>query len=250
MKDSWFHVLIVVLILGSTFILLADDEDEVQVVGGMYGAVQQDTISVSGQSEYIVAPDEAELMIVVETTGGTAKEAQDMNSAKSNAVVLALTKFVDKDDIETVSYYLYPLEYFNPQTNKPVPQGYRQTHTMKVTLKDIGAVGDVIDAATNAGATGIQGVSFVLSDDLEEQANTHALGMAVQNARQKADALAHALKVGVGDVVTVSESNYQYYPRPIAYGMDMAVGASEKTPILPQDVTISLNVNVIFEIED
>ena len=120
---------------------------------------------------------------------------------------------------------------------------------MKITFDDLDGVGDVIDAATNAGATRIQGVSFVLSDEKKEEANTRALELAAENAQDKAEALAGALGVNMGEAMTISETNYFFSPRPMDYGFGVAESAMQKTDILPQDVTISLSVTVVFEIE-
>ena len=247
MKEGFWHVIIVVLIVVSTLILLNNQESE--NFGG-FPSTQRDMISVSGTYDLDVAPDEAELMITVETEGANAKEAQDANAAISNQVIDAVAaKKVKKDDIDTIGYYLNKREGYDPKTGRPIPLGYQQTHTMKVKIKNIDIAGDVIDAATDAGANRIENVQFVLSKEKRIESNKEALELAAENAREKAKALASALNVGLGDAISISETNYIFQPRAFDYAAG-AAGATmmEKTQVLPGDVTLSLTVNVVFEI--
>ena len=80
---------------------------------------------------------------------------------------------------------------------------YRVNNMVQVTLRDMAAVGDVIDAAVEAGANNVWGVSFDLenTDALEEQAREAA----VNNARARAESLAELNGVEVGEVIAISE---------------------------------------------
>jgi len=247
MKEYGWHVLLVVLILGSTIFLSSMQKSG--VVSG-YPIAQRDTISVTGQAELDVAPDEAYVIVVVETEGGSAKETQDANAQISDQVIKAIVgKGVKKDQIDTIGYFLYQREGYDPKTGKPFSLGYQQTHTMKITVKDVEKAGDVIDAATDAGATRIQDIRFGLSREKQKTSNGEALELAAENAREKATMLASALNVGLGEAITISETNYLYAPPQPLYDYGVrAEAALAKTEILPQDVTLSLTVNVVFEI--
>jgi len=67
------------------------------------------TISVSGQGEMMVTPDVAYVQVGLETSGTTAKEAQDANAKQFANLSKALKelKIVDKD-IKTTSFSTYP----------------------------------------------------------------------------------------------------------------------------------------------
>lgn len=241
MKDNILHIIIIVLVLGSTFLIL-NDKNSVNP----YVQQQRDTISVSGNSDLDVSPDQGEVVVVVETEGNTAKEAQSLNAEISDRVIDAAKKYTDKKNIETVGYYLSKREGYNPKTGEPIFLGYMQTHSLKITATNVDETGDVLDAVVSAGATRVQDVYFSLSKSKKQEANDEALGLAVENARGKANSLAGALGVKVGDVVSVSERNYDY--RPYYYAVaEKAMDAG--TEVLPGDVNVALSVDVVFEIK-
>ncbi len=246
MKDYVLHAIIIVLILGSTVLLL---QREPVSIGG-FPLQQRDTVSVTGTAELDVTPDEAQVIVVVETEGVDAKEAQQKNSEISNKVIQAVVaNGVKKDMIDTIGYYLQKIESYHPQTGQPIPLGYRQGHTMKIVVQHVDEAGEVVDAAVGAGANRVQGLSFTLSRELELESQQKALKMAAERAREKAEVLASSLGVMLGDAITISETNFIFQPQPYDYGGFETAGAvMEKTQVLPKDVTLSLSVNVVFEI--
>ncbi|MEK6839677.1 MAG: SIMPL domain-containing protein [Nanoarchaeota archaeon] len=244
MKEPAWHILLAVLIIGSTLLIMNTERE-----GGVgYPVAQEDTVSVIGQSDLDVAPDEAELTLSIESEGQTAKEAQDANAGVTDRVMKALQSAgVTKNDVDTTGYYLYKREGYDPKTGKPFPLGYQQTHTMRVLIKDIEKAGDVIDAATNAGVTSLQNIQFTLSKDKEKKSRADALKLAVEHARDKAEILASAVGENLGDAISVSESNYVSSP-PMPYYRGLESAAMDKTEVLPEDVTLSLMVTVVFEL--
>ena len=122
MKENGWHILLVILIIGSTLLLMNTDNGG--VVG--YPATQRNTVSVTGTSDLDVAPDEAELTVMIEAEGTNAKEAQDLNAQLSDQVIKALAaQGVKKEDIDTMGYYLYKREGYDPKTGRPFPLGYQ-----------------------------------------------------------------------------------------------------------------------------
>ncbi len=247
MKEGAWHIILLIAIIGSTLLLF--NAHKSAVVG--YPSLQRDTISVTGQAELDVAPDEAYVVLVVETEGASAKETQDTNAQISDQVIKAIVgKGVKKDQIDTIGYSLYKREGYDPKTGKPFSLGYQQTHTMKITVKDVEKTGDVIDAAIDAGSTRIQDIRFGLSREKQKEANGETLELAAENAREKAQTLTRALNVNLGEAITISETNYIYAPpQPYYEFAARAEAGMAKTEVLPQDVTLSLTVNVVFEIK-
>ena len=71
--------------------------------------------------------------------------------------------------------------------------GYQATNLVTVTVRDISQTGAVVDAATGAGATDVNNISFRLDD--QKAAEAAAREEAVLSARAKADTMAAAAGV-------------------------------------------------------
>ena len=113
-------------------------------------------------------------------------------------------------------------------------------------------IGDTIDAGVNAGA-GISYINFELSQDLQNRYKAEALKKATYDARVKAEGIASGLRKSLGKVVSVSSSEFKYYPWEVYRNADMAVGAEQAkqatTSIAPGEQEISGQVSVVFALK-
>lgn len=211
---------------------------------------QPNTISVSGSSQLKAAPDEAVVMLRVETNGTTPREAQDKNSAAMTAAMAALRRAgVSEDQMQTTNYNLVPNTYWDYKNQQQVTSGYKAMHTLQLKTKDLKRVGEYAQIAVDAGATGVDSVSFSLSKASERDAKDAALRDATQDARQKAMALADGLDVRLGKVSSVSINEYNIVPYYRgAEAMMAKADMGPAPPIAPQEVDVSANVQVVFEI--
>ena len=102
----------------------------------------------------------------------------------------------------------------------------------------------------DAGVTQVDNVGFTLSDEKEKEVKAGLIADASAKARAKAELLAESMDVSVGDVLLLTESSYTpgiYYGR---YDMlAMEAKAAPAPSISPEKVTLSVTVNVDFEIE-
>lgn len=208
-------------------------------------------ISVTGTAEKDTMPDEVVLMLTVLTEGSDAKQVQDKNSQQMNTVIDALKNAGIKDkEIETTQYNLYPWQEWDPTTQKSVNKGYRLQQTISVTTKETAKAGELVDLAVKNGINTVNSISFRLSNTKEQQVKEELVAEATSKAREKAKTLAKNLDVSLGDVLFVTESSYN--PGPWYYGGAMKTTAMETAaaPVIsPQQVKVSLQVNVDFEIE-
>ncbi len=213
----------------------------------------KDTLSVSGSGKITVEPDKAEIYIRILTEAANAKAAQEDNAEIADSVRNALNnKGVKDNDMETSSYSLYPKTSYNRETGESEIYGYRVTHILKVETKDTGNTGDLVDAAVSAGANGLDRVNFLLSDELRDSTYKNALEKASANAKGKAMSMAKALSVDLGEITSVSESGAIYSPYRVAgaaKAFDEAVEMAVPTVISAQDIEVSANVGVVYEIE-
>ena len=81
--------------------------------------------------------------------------------------------------------------------------GYTASNSIEIRTTDIDSVGEIIDIAFAAGANELNAVNFSASNAGEAQ--QQALALAVENAMTKAQTLADAAGVGIGEVLSLEE---------------------------------------------
>ncbi len=212
--------------------------------------IQVNTINVGGTGTISMSPDEAIVYLGVQTQSTDAVIAQQENARKMESIIQALKDAgIAEDDMETSGYSIYPMRSY--EKPEPTITGYTVSNRLKVTVKDIDDVGDVIDTAVDAGVNEVQSISFTLSEEKQQDAREQALENAVQAARADADTLASALDVvivGPVEVTTSGGSITTTYPAPYDAVAEMGyAGSVAKTPIQPGDVSVTAYVQVIYQ---
>ncbi len=160
-------------------------------------------------------------------------------NANSGAVTKVLDRIksegVDDSAIRTAYVTVFPVRQYNQQTGEEKLTGYRAQNSVTVTLKDAATIGKVLSAAVEAGANNLSGPVWRLRDDTTTVAE--ALKQATANARAKADALAAAQGVKVGDVLMMNENTVDV-PSPLySYGAGAAREDVAATPISASGTT-------------
>lgn len=212
----------------------------------MFKGPEKQTVSVTGNSEMTVDPDLAVVYMYVETRAASAENASDQNAEIMEAVIAAI-KAEGITDIETLNYNVYPeYDWIN---GRQTLKGYVATHALKVSVEDFTSVGEVIDAGINEGAL-VNSINFELSNEKQNQYKAQAMSQASQDAKNKATALASGLGKQLGDIVSVSTSDYRYMPYPLFESMAGAADVKEvATNIQPQSLTVYATVNVVYELK-
>ena len=209
----------------------------------------QNTITVIGEGKINSSPDEAILTISVQNEGADPASTLDVNSTNTQKVMDRLkTEGLEDSNMETARVSIYPNYTYNPRTGKESIAGYRAENQITVTLKDPLKVGKVLAAAVEAGASNISGPEWRLSND--SAAITDALKKAVDNASTKANALAEAQGVKVGEVLMMSEGEVHVPVMPVYYeaarDTDNKAMALADVPILPANLDITAKVTVTY----
>ena len=243
--------LMVVFIAGIVLIavILVLNQGKVNVVTG---GEQQNAISVSGNAKLEVEPDQAEVYISIETSNEKADNAKNENAKISDKVIKALKKEGIKNEyIETTSFYISPKYRWDNEKQEQILIGYTATNIIKVTTKDVGNAGKIIDTAVDNGANGIQNVNFGLSKEMQKEVFGEALISASKVARDKAESLANSLGINLGKVMSVQESNFNVIPFNYAPRADMMEMAKSSVPtqIEPGKVEVNAFVSVAYEIK-
>ena len=207
-------------------------------------------VTVAGEATTRVEPDTAVLTLSVVTQSPQAVTAQQENARKSEAVANAVKTTAGATvEIKTSDYSLQP-QYDYRDNRLPKIIGYDARNSIIVTISDLKNVGAVIDAASQAGANSINGISFVLRQT--SPARGQALSEATQQAMNKARSIAEALGGRVLRVVEESESAtvgggpYESFDSTNNRGV---AGIATATPISSGQLSIKSNVQLIVEIE-
>ncbi len=210
------------------------------------GAVVSRHITVVGVGEVSLVPDVARVTLGAEASAQTVNEAKAEVDRQIDAILSALKELgIAEVDIQTSSYTIYLDREPTPAMREGEPgteARYRVSNTLQVTIRDIDAVGNVLDAVVEAGANQVYGVQFTVEDD--DQWQSKARAQAVANARARATELAQLSGVELGEILTVSE---------VIGGGAMPVVAYERASmgggIAPGELQLSTQVQVTFAIQ-
>jgi uncharacterized protein YggE len=130
---------------------------------------------------------------------------------------------------------------------KMVRNGFTVTNRIAVTVRDLEAVGRILDAGLEAGATGLDGVSFRLAD--EAPAADEARRAAVADARTRAATIADASGGRLGALLSMAEG-VTSVPGPFPAARMMAMASdSAPTPVVPGRIEVTVSVTAAWEID-
>jgi len=204
------------------------------------------TLVVTGQGEASAAPDLLTLTIGVETQADTATNALRQNNTQMQATIDRLKKSgVADKDMQTSNLSVNPRYNYEENRSSPRIIGYSATNMLTVKLRDIATAGALIDQAVSDGANNLGGVSFGFADD--KPLTVQARKNAVEDAKEKAAALAAAAGVTLGPILQIQDGYVSGPPMPYMDSRVMAMEA-KGAPIAAGESTMSASVTLIYEI--
>lgn len=219
------------------------------LIGKAMEAEQQDigTIVVTGDARVFAAPDIAEVTFGVQTgPQRTAKAALDRIDRDMKAIIAAVKKLaIEEKDISTQQFYMNPIYDWTDGRQRLL--GYEANQMLSVKVRDLDRVGEILQAATAAGANQAGGITFRIDDP--DQLRTEARGEAIKEARERAELLASQLGVALGDLQSFSEGFGAVPPGPI---MDRAMGmggGGEGLAVPEGEQEVSVTVTLTYEID-
>lgn len=189
-------------------------------------------VNVSGEASVMAVPDIVRISLTSQSRGADRKAAaQEVRDISAKVREAVLGAGVEPKQIQTQRLSLYPI-YEQLDTDR-VPRlvGYSASTGISVTVEDAGIAADALDAGVDAGATGVDGPHFEVSDP--DAYRLDALGDAMRKAKQKAEVLAEAGGFSLGEVVSVHEQTVSSGP---VYPMMMMKAASAETASTQIDV--------------
>jgi len=202
------------------------------------------TIVVSGTGRVAVQPDVADLRLGVTVAKPTVEAARGEAAATMDAILRAVEGAgVARADVRTAMLSVQP-RYDYRDGRAPVLTGYEIANVVEVSVRDLSALGDVIDATLTAGATSMDALSFRLADP--RPAEREARRQAMAEARARADVLAEAAGVTVQGVSDIVEGQPVRPPGPVAKAQRMALAADAGTPVEAGTLEVAVTVSVTY----
>lgn len=241
-----------VLIAGSLLIGGIGSSGILEGPGKVYAdEVQRNVVSVVGKGELSIKPDIVYMSIGVDTSAETAQEAQKSNAAKIQKITTLLknTWGIADKDIQSSQFYVQPNYSYSEKEGQKV-KGYNANHTLVVAYRDLTKVGQLLDAASAAGANNIGNARFSVEDSSAFEAQVIEKAMA--NADVKAAAIAKAAKRNLGQVLTVSQNDggnsAVYFDQKV--NMEMAsADTAASTSVQPGEVKVTTQLSVMYELK-
>jgi len=174
---------------------------------------------------------------------------QRVNEVVRRAIDAIRRLGIEQEDMQTSALSLQPVyanEAPDPQRSyEPRVIGYRASNTLRIDVDRLERIGPVIDAAVEAGANQVEGIFFEVEDDAP--ARRQAIARAVEDGRAKAESMAQAIGVRLGDLLEATESAFFPAPEP-RYQMARMEMADASTPIEPGMLQVQATVTLRYAV--
>lgn len=216
------------------------------------------TISVSGDAEVRVPPDQVQLWLRVESSDQDLAAAKKSNDERVKRTLAVIRQFgIESKHLQT--------DYVNVQPNwdsygraHDKPPTYNVSRSVVVTLTDLKRFEELVSAVLEAGANVIEGIQFSTTELRKHRDKARA--MALKAAREKATAMAAELEMKVGKPRSISESSgwFGYGWRGPGGGgqaqnafQSVSGGGGEESEqgFAPGQISIRATVQVTFDLE-
>lgn len=207
-------------------------------------------LRVSGEAEAAIAPDMALMQLTVTREGQTARAALDANSAAMAEVIKAMRKGgVDERDLQTSNFSIQPRYVYPKPRNEQPPKivGYTVRNSLTVRVRELADLGELLDRSVTLGVN--EGGSVRFTNDDPGTALSEARAAAMKNALAKAQTLAQAAGVELGDILEITEQAHTPQPRPYMAERAMLASAADAVPIAAGENSYRVVVHVSVAID-
>jgi uncharacterized protein YggE len=201
-------------------------------------------IVVQGQATVRRVPDLAAVSLAVAVQHKDAGQARDEANRRASAILERLrAQGLPEADVQAPSLAVHPT--YDYSRGKPKITGYEASRPMTLRIKDVSLLGPILDGLVDDGATQVHGTSMELAEP--EAAAREALTNAVAVARARAEALAQAAGLSLGDPIRIEEvGDGGATPFPRGAMMRLAAEEAAPTEVAAGEIEISASVRVWF----
>lgn len=214
-------------------------------------AAEPNTIAVSGMAEQEVAPDMAYIDVGINVRADDAETARTQEAQIASQIRRALLGLAITDnDLQNTSYYLYQ-EYKVERSGVRTADKYVLDSSIKVTVKDLDKLSQVIDNVVKSGATNISNITYALST--QNIIQRQLLATAVENARDKAAVVANAGSRTLGNMLSADINSFDGGTI-VAYGANKLRSTTNlaedgvATKLSPGKIKLNARVQVVFSL--
>jgi uncharacterized protein len=208
-------------------------------------APAQRTLRVSGEGRASAAPDVAIATVgVVALDPSLAAATREANERARRVHDVVQKAGIAPRDVQTSRYEVELERRADKPDEAPRVVGYRVVNELRVKVRDLAALGPLLDRLVAAGANAVQGLAFARDDVAPEQAR--ALADAVRSARAKAEEMARAAGVRLGDLLELSEGG-RVAPGPIPLRR-MAAAEASGPAIESGQIEVTAEVDAVYAI--
>jgi len=219
------------------------------------GADGPATLAIGGDGIVSRSPDVAHVSLTIVTDDrdaarSTGKNTTILDAFGAKAAALGIAGDVIRTTYFNVNFVPYPAKDL-PPLQRQAHYGFVTTRALDVTVDRIENAGKVVDLATSAGVTSVDGVSFDLKD--RKGAYQQALVAALKDAQGSAEALAAGGNLRLVRIARIAVNSSE--PGPIAFGQfrgyaaPMAAATPPPTSIAPNGpIDVTAHVEVTYEI--
>jgi uncharacterized protein YggE len=199
-------------------------------------------VHVSASGSIIMIPDIAHFSAGVTTDGDTPREALSRNKGKMAKLIDGLKAAgIAANDIQTSAFNLRSLYTPGKDGRASIVSGYTVSNQVRVTVRDLSRLGDILDQAITLGATETHGIAFAVST--AEALKDDARKLAVENCRRRAELYAAAVGGQLGPVLRVSEGGL--FDDTLLFSFDKFSGRSS-VPVEIGTQTLTVSVQVTY----
>ncbi len=217
-------------------------------------------VTVTGDADVRVVPDQVVLSLGVETQDPSLSKAkEDNDQAAARLLALAEDYGIPARHVQTEHIGIEPV-YEDEYSVRSRLVGYRVRKTVVITLEDISRFEDLLSDALLAGANHVHGVQFRTTE-----LRTHrdaARALAVQAAREKAEALTAELGLSVGAPRSITEEYSGWWSSYSSWwgsgwggvgsqNVIQEAGSASYVPdgtLAPGEITVNARISASFEI--
>ncbi len=199
------------------------------------------TITVVGTGTAYAVPDTASVELGIENRSGSIRDAFSASNSTIDAIIGQLVELgVDRSDVTTSGLSIYR-DYYGTETDGT---SYVVSNNIRVTIRDVSMIADVINTAVEGGANQMYGLTFSLSDTTALTSSARADAMT--DARARAEELANLAGLSLGSVVRIVEQTNYYGIPMMGRGGGGTESLDQGAVVEPGMSNISLNLEVTF----
>lgn len=222
---------------------------------------EQRVISVDGHAELKIVPDQVIITLGVETFDLDLDVAKLENDRRVSAVLAAAEEVgVPEERLKTDYFEIQPR--YKDAWEQRTFLGYSVRKSIVVDLHDVDRFETLLSSALEAGANYVHGIDFRTSELRKHR--DEARSLAIDAAREKAEALASRLGQRIGRPISIAEGSSGVWSpygswwgarrggpmtqNVIQYGR--GGGESPEGPTVPGQLSVTARVAVTFELLD